>query len=84
MNFTHITSREDKFRSRFFNFQKSHKYLVKLRDGNYIESSCFEHFKHDKLVDLAIDISTMVGCPMDCAFCASSSLHFHRYFNADY
>ncbi len=83
MNIIHIQSREDFFYSRFFDFQKSHKYLITLDDGRRIETTCFEHFLNKNKTDIAIDITTMDGCPMQCLFCASSSLKFNRYLSEE-
>jgi 23S rRNA (adenine2503-C2)-methyltransferase len=70
--------RRDSFASRFFDEQLSLKYLVSLRDGSSIETTLYEHSLDGRATDVAIDISTMVGCPMRCAFCASAVLDFIR------
>jgi 23S rRNA (adenine2503-C2)-methyltransferase len=49
-----------------------------LPDGNKIETTAYQHYLNDAPVDLAIDIATMVGCPMSCKFCASASFPFVR------
>jgi len=43
------------------------KYLIKLSDGNYIESVAMT-YKHG----ISVCISTQVGCLMGCRFCAST------------
>lgn len=83
MKFTHVDTRKDCFESRYFDFQRSHKYVVELADQCRIETTAYEHELYDKRTDLAIDISTMVGCPMECAFCASASILFRRKLTVD-
>lgn len=80
--FFHIRTREDKFESRYFDFQRSHKYVVELDEQTKIATAAYEHFLKGAPVDLAIDIATMAGCPMGCAFCASSSIDFRRTLTA--
>jgi 23S rRNA (adenine2503-C2)-methyltransferase len=83
LTFHLIRTREDRFASRYFDAQKSRKFLADLDDrGTQIEVSLYEHYLAGALVDSAIDISTMVGCPMKCAFCASASIDFVRALNA--
>ncbi|MGI6777031.1 MAG: 23S rRNA (adenine(2503)-C(2))-methyltransferase RlmN [Acetivibrionales bacterium] len=53
------------------------KYLLKLNDGNVIESVIME-YKHG----LSICISSQVGCKMGCAFCASTGIGFVRNLTA--
>lgn len=43
------------------------KYLIQLKDGNYIESVAMQ-YKHG----ITVCISTQVGCLMGCRFCAST------------
>lgn len=83
MEFSHIKTRTDIFESRYFDFQRSHKYLVYLDDQTKIETAAYEHFLNNVPTHIAIDISTMAGCPMKCAFCASSSVKFWRYLHVD-
>jgi len=49
------------------------KYLIKLDDGNFIETVLMS-YKHG----LSLCVSTQVGCRMGCAFCASAGLPFIR------
>lgn len=49
------------------------KYLIKLNDGNIIESVYMEYSSHN-----TICISSQVGCRMGCTFCASTKQKFVR------
>lgn len=69
---------EDKFISMNFDSQIGYRYLFQLNCKNIIETSAYIHFKNKIPSNLAIDISTMVGCPMDCQFCATSLQEFKR------
>ncbi len=50
-----------------------HKYLLKLKDGNYIEAVLMHHDYGNSLC-----VSTQVGCNMGCAFCESGRLKKKR------
>ena len=50
------------------------KYLMELNDGNLIESVLLE----DESGRKTICLSTQVGCPLDCTFCATGSMGFKR------
>ena len=52
---------------------KTRKYLIKLSDGNIIESVYMEYTSHNTLC-----ISSQVGCKMGCTFCASTKQKFER------
>ncbi|QQK07758.1 23S rRNA (adenine(2503)-C(2))-methyltransferase RlmN [Miniphocaeibacter halophilus] len=52
---------------------KTRKYLIKLNDGNIIESVYMEYSSHN-----TICISSQVGCKMGCTFCASTKQKFVR------
>lgn len=49
------------------------KFLWKLRDGNLVESVLI--YSHDRRT---VCVSSQVGCPAKCAFCASGKLGFFR------
>ncbi|MCS7233872.1 MAG: 23S rRNA (adenine(2503)-C(2))-methyltransferase RlmN [Synergistetes bacterium] len=49
------------------------KYLLKLRDGMYIESVIIPHPNRTTYC-----ISTQVGCPIGCKFCATGMVGFQR------
>jgi 23S rRNA (adenine2503-C2)-methyltransferase len=83
LKFLHIKTRNDKFESRYFDFQRSHKYLVCLDDKLNIETTAYEHFFKNAPTHIAIDISTMVGCSSNCAFCASASIKFERSLHVE-
>ncbi len=53
------------------------KYLLKLRDGSCIESVIIPHPNR-----ITYCISTQVGCPIGCAFCATGMAGFQRNLNA--
>lgn len=53
------------------------KFLFSLSDGNKIETMLFEKGKGSWVVCL----STQVGCPIGCAFCASGKKGFKRNLN---
>lgn len=83
MKFRKLVYRQDPFVSRYFDDQISHKYLVELDDKASIETAGYEHFLGQRRVDLALDLSTMVGCPVGCRYCASASLDFFRNLSED-
>ncbi len=51
------------------------KFLFELKDGNLIESVLM---RFDNRANLTACISTQVGCPMGCSFCATAKLGFKR------
>lgn len=53
------------------------KYLLKLKDGNYIESVIIPHPNRTTYC-----ISTQVGCPIGCKFCATGMTGFQRNLEA--
>ncbi len=53
------------------------KYLWQLSDGERIESVLLNHGGHRTAC-----ISTQVGCPLGCAFCATGGMGFHRNLTA--
>jgi adenine C2-methylase RlmN of 23S rRNA A2503 and tRNA A37 len=78
-----LIERSDMFRSRYFDRQVSRKFLVRMSDGDAVETALYEHYLAGELQDCAIDISTMVGCPMACRFCAATSSKFGRALSTD-
>jgi 23S rRNA (adenine2503-C2)-methyltransferase len=63
------------------------KYLLRLRDGLLIEcvlippASAFRNEEAgggDEQKRLTLCVSTQVGCPLACAFCATGTMGFHR------
>jgi 23S rRNA (adenine2503-C2)-methyltransferase len=73
-----VICRDDPYISRYFDRQISYRYLFKLFDSNMVEATAYQHFLNGKPVDLAIDISSMVGCPMGCKFCESALIKYSR------
>ena len=55
----------------------SAKYLFELSDGERIESVLLP--EEDRMT---LCVSTQVGCPMGCAFCATGSIQFRRNLTA--
>lgn len=51
------------------------KYLFELIDGNFVEAVLM---RFDNRANLTACISTQVGCPMGCSFCATAKLGFKR------
>jgi 23S rRNA (adenine2503-C2)-methyltransferase len=52
--------------------------LLRLHDGKLIETTLYEHLRDGQLVDISIDISTMVGCPIGCKFCSATTGKYIR------
>jgi 23S rRNA (adenine2503-C2)-methyltransferase len=53
--------------------QQTEKALFELRDGSKIESVLMHYEERNSLC-----ISTQVGCPMDCVFCATGQMGYTR------
>lgn len=51
------------------------KFLFELKDGSYAEAVLM---RFDNRANLTACISTQVGCPMGCSFCATAKLGFTR------
>lgn len=56
------------------------KFLFELRDGNFAEAVLM---RFDNRANLTACISTQVGCPMGCSFCATAKLGFKRNLEVD-
>lgn len=56
----------------------THKYLWELRDGQKIESVLLFHEGDITKNRTTLCLSTQVGCPMGCGFCATGKLGFTR------
>jgi len=54
------------------------KYLFKLKDGNFVESVLLP--SRDRVT---VCLSTQVGCPLGCIFCATGKSGFRRNLEAD-
>ena len=54
------------------------KFLLELEDGCRIECVLIPSEGHDGKVRWALCLSTQVGCPMGCTFCATGKLGFKR------
>jgi 23S rRNA (adenine2503-C2)-methyltransferase len=52
--------------------------LFRLFDGLTIESVLIPYYRDNEEGRLTLCISTQVGCPLDCAFCATGSMGFKR------
>lgn len=56
-----------------YNGGDTRKYSFKLKDGYCIETVCIK-----RKTGVTVCVSTMVGCPVGCIFCASGSNGFIR------
>ena len=56
------------------------KFLFELKDGNFAEAVLM---RFDNRANLTACISTQVGCPMGCEFCATAKLGFKRNLDVD-
>ncbi|MBQ9246852.1 23S rRNA (adenine(2503)-C(2))-methyltransferase RlmN [bacterium] len=56
------------------------KYLFEHKDGTYAEAVLM---RFDNRANLTACISTQVGCPMGCSFCATAKLGFTRNLQSD-
>lgn len=56
------------------------KFLFELKDGNFAEAVLM---RFDNRANLTACISTQVGCPMGCSFCATAKLGFKRNLEID-
>lgn len=58
----------------------SKKYLLELDDGSCIETVLMPHIDDDSC---SICLSTQVGCPVNCSFCATGKQGFNRNLTFD-
>lgn len=56
------------------------KFLFELKDGSFAEAVLM---RFDNRANLTACISTQVGCPMGCTFCATAKLGFKRNLDVD-
>lgn len=62
---------------------RTRKFLFRLLDGAAIESVLIPaEDAEGRLQRLTLCVSTQVGCPLGCAFCATASLRLRRNLNA--
>lgn len=54
------------------------KFLFKLKDGSFIESVLMESENKFNKKRKTVCLSTQVGCPFSCAFCATGKMGFKR------
>jgi len=73
-----LTERHEPFDSRYFDYQSAYRYALTLNDGLKVECTAYKHFLGGQPTSLAIDISTMVGCPVKCKFCAAGAMRYER------
>ena len=62
-----------KIETKMVSSDQSMKYLLRLADGNGIEIVVIPHRKR-----ITICLSTQVGCPVGCSFCATGQSGFSR------
>lgn len=75
---------EGKYQTRSWVAEKTYKYIFEI-DGDYVESGCFIHYADEgmtRYTEHVIELSTSIGCPMKCAFCASSKIRNVRVLAA--
>lgn len=73
---TNIYRTKGKYKTRSWYTEKTYKYVFSFKDG-YSESGCFIHFSDEEMtnyVEHVIELSSSIGCPMKCKFCASSEI----------
>lgn len=58
------------------------KFLFRLRDGRHIESVLMRNDDDDGRSRLTLCISSQVGCPIDCKFCATGTMGLLRNLTA--
>jgi 23S rRNA (adenine2503-C2)-methyltransferase len=63
---------------KFFNLGKSKKWLLKTTDGKYLETVLLQ-FKDGRNT---VCVSSQIGCPMGCIFCATGKLGLTRNLSA--
>lgn len=56
--------------------------LAVRRIGQTVETSVFEQQQQGKPIKLAVEVSSMFGCPVGCQFCASGQLRPVHYLNS--
>ena len=54
------------------------KFLFKLEDNNFIETVLIPSTKFEEETRLTLCVSTQVGCPLDCKFCATGTMGFKK------
>jgi len=54
------------------------KFLFRLHDGRHLESVLMRNHDEDGRQRLTLCISSQVGCPIDCAFCATGAMGLLR------
>lgn len=59
------------------------KFLFELIDGKLVESVYMPWYSDDfnEIERVTLCVSTMAGCPVECAFCATGTLGFQRNLN---
>ena len=61
----------------------SRKALITLEDGEIVETVLIRQKGKDKDVRYTICVSSQVGCPLNCAFCATGESGFKRNLSAE-
>lgn len=59
--------------SRYWNKQKTTKYLLDVNDKT-VEVGYYVHYMDEHVVSHVVELSASYGCPMKCKFCASSTI----------
>ena len=58
------------------------KYVLRLHDGNLVETVAIPHGGQSSPNRLTVCFSTQVGCAMGCAFCATGKMGLSRNLKA--
>lgn len=82
-HFTILAERHERYESRYFDLQSAYRYRVRLDDGQHVETSAYKHYLGKRPTALAIDVSTMIGCPLKCRYCAAGAIRFERALRVD-
>ena len=67
-----------KIRKKQISSDNTTKFLLELSDGALIETVLIPTEDHEGKTRISQCISTQVGCPMQCTFCATGALGFER------
>lgn len=68
----------------YFNGQKAERYIFRSkRLGKLVEASAYYQQINGETIRIAIEISSMVSCPISCIFCASGSLGKTYFLTVD-
>ncbi|MBT8399906.1 MAG: 23S rRNA (adenine(2503)-C(2))-methyltransferase RlmN [Rhodothermia bacterium] len=58
------------------------KALMRLESGRHVEAVLIPEMEGDRVLRATACVSSQVGCPMACAFCATGTMGFHENLSA--